>query len=63
MADSPARRGGDLPIPLADPVPPPVMITAPCGCTWMDTGHGGPPVQVAWCVPHDPGYEPPAAGP
>lgn len=61
MADSLAPRGG-LPIPLADPMPPPVFLTVPCGCIHMDTGDG-PPVQVAWCVPHDPGYEPPAAEP
>jgi hypothetical protein len=47
-----------FPFPLAEPAPPPVMVTRPCGCTSMDTEDGGPPVQVSWCVEHDPGYEP-----
>lgn len=44
--------------PFTDPMPPPVMITQPCGCTSMDTGDDSPPVQVSWCAGHDPGYEP-----
>ena len=44
-------------IPLADPAPPPVMISQACGCTFMDIGGGVSPAQVSWCVRHDPGYE------
>jgi hypothetical protein len=48
----------DFPFPLAEPRPAPVMISRPCGCTSMDVGDGQPPMQVSWCVPHDPGYTP-----
>ena len=47
-----------LGFPIAEPPPPPVMISRPCGCTSMDIGDGGAPVQVSWCDGHDPGYEP-----
>jgi len=51
---------GEFPFPLADPRPDPAMIILPCGCTHMDLLDGEtPPMQVSWCVPHDPGYDPP----
>lgn len=52
---------GDFPFPLAEPKPEPVMITRPCGCTFMVTEPGATPFQVSWCVPHDPGYTSPGA--
>ena len=52
---------GGFPFPLAEPRPEPVMVTRPCGCTSMITEPGATPMQVSWCVPHDPGYEPPGA--
>jgi hypothetical protein len=45
-----------FPFPLADPVPPPMLVTTPCGCTSMDLD--GQLVQVSWCVKHDRGYQP-----
>jgi len=46
-----------FPFPLAEPKGEPMMVTRPCGCTSMVID--GTPVQVSWCVPHDPGYTPP----
>jgi hypothetical protein len=50
----------DFPFPLAEPSPEPVMVTRPCGCTSMVIEPEDPdakPVQISWCVQHDPGYE------
>lgn len=52
------RQSDAFPFPLAEPMPEPVMVTRPCGCTYMDIGGGSKPMQVSWCVTHDPGYEP-----
>ena len=57
--DGTGLAGATFPFPLADPVPEPVMVARPCGCTSMITEPGGWPVQVSWCVADDPGYEPP----
>ena len=46
-----------FPFPLAEPKPEPVMVTRPCGCTSMITEPGERPMQVSWCVGHDPGYD------
>lgn len=57
-----APGAAGFPFPLADPMPEPVMVSRPCGCTSMVTDPGNPkPIQVSWCVDHDPGYEPPAS--
>lgn len=45
--------------PIADPVPEPVMISRPCGCTSMTVDDDQPPVQISWCDEHDPGYPAP----
>jgi len=45
----------DFPFPIAEPRPEPVQIIRQCGCTSMEFDPGLP-VQVSWCVQHDPGY-------
>jgi hypothetical protein len=52
-------QSGDFPFPLAEPRPAPVMVSRPCGCTSMVVDDVMKPMQVSWCVEHDPGYEPP----
>ena len=46
-----------FPFPLAEPMPEPVLLTRPCGCTSMITEPDRPPIQFSWCDQHDPGYE------